>query len=141
MKWVLLILLALFAIYTCKEPTNLQELKVKYNEFLTKIQKENVDPRFDVLNKRILISGFRGGNAEVGYNVNKGDEIGICVNGTTNQMFHVLIHELAHSTVREYDHSNQFWTNFNDLKRLCVQWGIYQEINSDSNFCGKYIRD
>lgn len=138
---ILLSILACVSVYMCREPDNLRELKDKYTLFLTKIRAENTDPRFDVLKKRILVSGFRGGRPEVGYNINKGDEIGVCVHGTPNQMFHVLIHELAHTTVPEYDHSEQFWKNFNDLKQKCIGWGIYQGIPSETKFCGKYIRD
>jgi uncharacterized SAM-binding protein YcdF (DUF218 family) len=78
---------------------------------------------------------------ELGYNTNKGYEIGLCLDGTVNQIFHVLLHELAHSTVSEYEHSTNFWQNFKELRELATKIGIYEPVNSSEKFCGKYISD
>jgi len=94
-----------------------------------------------MLKKRSIITGFYTKNKELGYNVNKGNEIGLCLGGTCNQMMHVLIHELAHCTVKEYDHTPEFWNNYSKLKQYCFELGIYQEIPEVTKFCGKYIRD
>jgi len=77
----------------------------------------------------------------VGFNVNKGSEITICLDGSTNEIFHVLIHELAHSTVEEYSHSEQFWVNYNELMEICIQIGIYQKITEKTEFCGQHVQD
>lgn len=133
---VILILLNLWSLKTLKEPENLKKVKEMYTLFL-----QNVPEKFPQLRNRTILTGFANKNRELGYNVNKGYEIGLCLDGTANQMFHVLIHELAHSTVDEYSHSDQFWKNFRELKEHCVHLGIYQEIPEKTKFCGKYIRD
>jgi hypothetical protein len=77
----------------------------------------------------------------VGYNTNKGQEIAICLDGTPNEIFHVLIHELAHCTVDEYSHSEEFWANYVELRDICIQLGIYQKIPERTKFCGEHIQD
>ena len=125
-----------WSLYTLKQPENLKELKKKYDTFLKNTPKE-----WPELKKRAILTGFYNKNKELGYNINKGEEIGICMGGSTNQMMHVLIHELAHSTVAEYDHSPRFWKNYSKLKQYCIDLGVYQEIPESTKFCGKYIRD
>lgn len=136
--WILLLLIALnlWSLLTLKEPENLKKVKELYTTFL-----DNVPEKYPQLRTRTIVTGFQNKNRELGYNVNKGYEIGLCLDGTPNQMFHVLIHELAHSTVDEYSHSEQFWKNFQEIKDHCVKLGIYQEIPERTKFCGKYIRD
>jgi len=77
----------------------------------------------------------------VGYNTNKGAEIVVCLDGTVNDVFHVLIHELAHCTVKEYTHSDQFWKNYIELRDMCADLGIYQQIPERKEFCGQHIQD
>lgn len=136
--WILLLLIALnmWSLLTLKEPENLKKVKELYTTFL-----DNVPEKYPQLRTRTIVTGFQNKNRELGYNVNKGYEIGLCLDGTPNQMFHVLMHELAHSTVDEYSHSEQFWKNFQEIKDHCVKLGIYQEIPERTKFCGKYIRD
>lgn len=144
MKWLLCVLLFLISVnltMQLKEPENLTKVKKKYSQLIEYIKTNQVPEKFKVLENRILVDGFHGSGKEVGYNVNKGAEIGLCLDGTPNQMFHVLIHELAHSTVEEYSHSENFWNNFTELKNLCANIGIYKEIPEETKFCGKYIRD
>ena len=144
MKWLLCVLLFLISVnltMKLKEPENLTKVKKKYSQLIEYIKTNPIPDKFKVLERRILVDGFHGSGKEVGYNVNKGAEIGLCLDGTPNQMFHVLIHELAHSTVEEYSHSENFWNNFTELKNLCANIGIYKEIPEETKFCGKYIRD
>ena len=94
------------------------------------------------MENEILISGFIANRwvstDAVGYNVNKGYEIGVCIDGTPNDMFHVLIHELAHSITSAYNHDKEFWENYKQLKMICVKAGLYTPITK-IKFCGKYI--
>ena len=129
-------MLNVWSLATLKQPDNLINLKKLYTQFL-----KNPPPQWPMLKKRSIITGFYNKKKELGYNVNKGTEIGVCLNGTTNQMMHVLIHELAHCTVKEYDHSPEFWKNYKVLKKHCLDLGVYQEIPETTKFCGKYIRD
>ena len=134
--FLLLLVLNVWSLATLKQPENLKKVKELYTVFLN-----NVPPQWPMLKKRSIITGFHNKNKEIGYNLNKGEEIGVCLNGTPNQMMHVLIHELAHSTIDEYDHSPKFWENYRKLKKYCTELGIYQEIPETTKFCGKYIRD
>lgn len=136
-KWLLpLVILNTISVATLKEPYKLIKLKELYTTFL-----ENPPTKFPKLKTRSIITGFYGNGNEIGYNVNKGYEIGVCLSGTPNQMFHVLLHELAHTTVDSHDHTPEFWKNLNELKEHCKGLGIYEEIPTQTGFCGKYIRD
>ena len=134
--FTLLIVLNVVSLYTLKEPDNFRRLKELYTVFL-----DNVPEKFSNLRHRSIVTGFRGNGNEIGYNVNKGYEIGVCIDGTPNEMLHVLLHELAHTTVESYEHNEEFWKNLKHLKDHCRGLGIYEEIPSQTRFCGKYIRD
>ncbi len=134
-----LILLNVVLLWATQEPPNLVEVKRRYQILVDHIRESEVPEKFKVLENQVVITGRKGG--DLGYNVNKGFEIGICLDGTPNDMFHVLLHELAHSTVEEYTHSEQFWKNFGELKDMFVKLGIYERINQRKKFCGEYIQD
>ena len=136
--FILLIISITLLVITLKPNKCLVSVKEKYS-----ILRNNLPEKFSMLRKPILVSGFSRpiSSGTLGYNVNKGDEISVCVDGTSNQAFHILIHELAHSTVKEYSHSEQFWKNFEELKKTCEHLGIYKQINNKDKFCGKYISD
>lgn len=134
--FIILVLVNIYSLSTLREPYNLKRVKEKY-----KILRENLPDKFKILETPSIVTGFYPKNAEIGYNVNKGYEIGLCMSGTPNQMFHVLIHELAHSTVKEYEHSPEFWANYKELREHCVKLGIYQEITESTPFCDTYIVD
>jgi hypothetical protein len=135
---VLLILINLIILYYTKEPQRLVEVKEKY-----RILRENIDgdTKFHMLKRSIPITGFLRMNGAVGYNTNKGGEIAVCLDGTPNEIFHVLLHELAHCTVDEYSHSDQFWNNYIELRDLSVQIGIYEKIPNKTAFCGEHVQD
>ncbi len=82
----------------------------------------------------------KGANGDVGYNVNKGYEIFLCLKGDENAVMHVLLHELSHITVTEYDHSSKFWNNLKEIKEIAKKIGIYQTISSQK-FCDGIISD
>jgi predicted metal-dependent hydrolase len=133
--WVVLLVVSMVCIYTTKEPSNFTQLKQKYLKFI-----QTVPHEFRVLKKRSLITGTSR-KGDLGSNVNKGYEISICLDNDVNSMFHVLLHELAHCTVNEYDHSDKFWANFEKLKQHAVQTGAYALIPEGTEFCGKKIKD
>lgn len=139
---ILLILIITVLCITTKEPLVMVEVKKRYQKFLDYVQTDNIPEKFKVLRKRILISGYKKSiSGDLGWNSNKGDEISICIDGEPNQAFHILIHELAHSTVEEYHHSDRFWKNFAELRKLCEKIGIYDPVDLKQSFCGKYIKD
>jgi hypothetical protein len=123
-----------------REDTRLAEVKERY-----RILREHLiasgDEEFTVLHKEIPIVAHTRISYAVGYNSGKGDEIGLCIDGTTNDIFHVLLHELAHCTVDEYSHSNHFWMQFEKLRGEAMTLGIYTHIPTKTPFCGQYIVD
>jgi hypothetical protein len=135
--FLILLTMAIVAISTSREPENFTQVKVLYKT----LRDSNLPEKFKVLKNQILLIGYLKKKHELGYNTNKGYEIGLCLDGTVNQILHVLLHELAHSTVPEYEHSTQFWQNFKELREHATQIGIYQPVSSTEKFCGKYISD
>lgn len=133
MWWVLLLLVVIIIVTLHKEDDKMSRLKERYYEFITRLPE-----KYSVLREPYLVTGRYGG--EIGTNVNKGSEIFVCLDGDTNDTFHVLLHELAHSTVTEYDHSDKFWENFAELRNIAKNEGLYTPV-SNKNYCGKVISD
>ncbi len=136
--WALVILLFLvvaasYAVYTTNEDPRMTELREVYYSFI-----ERLPEKYSMIKSPMNITGTYGG--DIGANVNKGAEIYVCIDGTLNDRFHVLLHELAHSTVDEYDHSAKFWENFSELKEIAIRDGYYKPIK-DREYCGKMISD
>lgn len=122
---------------TAKEPDVMKEVRRLY-ELLRK------DPDFiktyPELQREVIITGMLR-KGQVGYNINKGYEIYICLDGAdVNQVMHVLLHELAHVTVSEFQHSGGFWDNLHRIKSMAARLGIYSGI-SRTPYCGHYISD
>ena len=131
---VLLFMLGLVAI-TNSEPEMLTELKYRYFKTLD-ILRETGDPMWKPVLKPAIITGLNGKkDGVIGSNVN------ICLDGDdVNSAFYVLIHELAHMTVPEYDHSIKFWDNFEKLKKICIDNGLYTK-SGERKYCGDTVRD
>ena len=129
---LLLIIINVFLLLNTKEPKELTEVRQKY-QVLREHLKETNNEEFDML--------YRISKGAVGYNTNKGNEIGLCIDGDTNEIFHVLLHELAHCTVEEYSHSKEYWEKFKKLRKISVELGIYEEIPKKTKFCNKYVQD
>ena len=144
MWWVWLLvasLLLLFLLLTNSEPKMLTELKERYFKTV-EILRESGDPMWKPILSPAIITGLNGKkDGVIGSNVNKGYEIYICLDGDdVNSAFYVLIHELAHMTVPEYDHSIKFWENFEKLKKICIDNGLYTKGGMRS-YCGDSIRE
>jgi hypothetical protein len=138
---LLLILVNIFILKNTKQPSKLVEVKEKY-EILRDHLHENEIEKFNSLRRCVPITAIQKMNGNsVGYNTNKGENITICLDGEVNEIFHVLIHELAHNTVKEYAHSDSFWENYTDLRDLCIHLGIYEKIPERTEFCGKHVQD
>jgi hypothetical protein len=137
---LLLLIINSIILINVKEPSNLTEVREKYRTLRDHLRETN-NEEFKILCKEIPITAHRRLNGSIGYNVSKGSDIGICIDGEPNEIFHVLLHELAHCTVDEYSHSKEFWNNFDKLRTICVSLGIYQEIPQRREFCGKHIQD
>lgn len=120
------------------EDERMKEVRERYKRLRDHLKTTGLFPQ---IHKEIPIVAHRGLVNVVGYNVNKGAEIGLCIDGTVNEIFHVLLHELAHCTVDEYSHSQHFWDQFKKLRDEAVSIGIYIIISERAPFCGKHIMD
>lgn len=136
----LLLLVNLILLQQTREPKELVEVKEKYRTLREHLQDTNHE-KFKMLYRHIPITGMKKMNGSVGSNTNKGGEIVVCLDGNTNEIFHVLIHELAHCTVDEYSHSPEFWDNYIELRNICIHLGIYKQIPERTKFCGQHIQD
>ena len=119
----------------------LTELKLRYWAILDMLRASG-DPMWIPVLKPSIITGIYGKkDGVIGSNVNKGYEIYICLDGDdVNSAVYVLIHELAHMSVPEYDHTSHYWENFKKLKELCIQKGLYTK-SGDRKYCGDTIKD
>ena len=129
-----------------REPPMLVDIKKRYRTLLKHLRDTpSIDPRFEVLRRHEpLLTGIdstRMNRGTIGYNVNKGYEIFICIDndGSVDAAMHVLIHELAHMTVPEYDHTDAYWQSFKDLRDLCVTLGLLAVSNTPTKYCGAFI--
>ena len=132
---------AILAFMFNKEPEMLTELKRRYWAMLD-ILRETKDPLWIPVLKPSIITGLQGKkDGVIGSNVNKGYEIYICLDGgDVNSAMYVLIHEVVHMSVPEYDHTDKFWENFKKLKAICIAKGLY-EAKGERKYCGETIRD
>jgi hypothetical protein len=141
-----LLIMLIWAIMSLKEQKMLTDVRARYDILLAHLrQTQQVDPRFEILRRHEpLLTGIdssRMTDGTIGYNVNKGYEIFMCIDaeGSLDAAMHVLIHELAHMTVPEYDHSDAYWQNFRDLRELCKTLGIVTEHSEPMTYCGGQI--
>lgn len=137
---ILLLIINVFLLLNTREPEKLTEVREKYR-ILRENLKETGNEKFEMLHDEVPITAYYKMRGSVGYNTNKGRNIGLCIDGETNEIFHVLLHELAHCTVDEYSHSKKYWDNFRELKGICVKLGIYKPIHEKTEFCGKHVQD
>lgn len=137
---VVLLMANLWVLKNTVEPPKLIEVKERYRilrEHLVETEQE----KFKTIWRAKPVTGFHKMRGSVGYNTNKGGEIAVCLDGTPNEIFHVLLHELAHCTVSEYSHSKEFWNNYVELRDQCIALGIYEKIDSKTKFCGQHVSD
>ena len=109
-------------------------LKSKYYSFI-----RTLPDSYSKIKSPSLVTGSFVKN-DLGSNVNKGGEIFICLDGEPNDQFHILLHELSHSLVSEYDHSDGFWNTYNSLKTVAVEKGFYTPVQT-KKYCGNTISD
>ena len=137
---ILLVAAIVLILLTTRENEKLKEVNERYKK-LRQHLKETNNEKFKMLTRHIPITGKLWMSNTVGTNTNKGGEIVICLDGEVNEIFHVLIHELAHCTVKEYDHSAEFWKNYEELRDICVSIGVYDRVLDKTEFCGQHVQD
>ena len=143
---ILMVAMLIIFLIICRnhqEPQTLTEIKQKYWGILDMLRQSG-DPTWKGVLRPSIITGmidWTKSKGPIGSNVNKGYEIYICLDGNdVNSAMYVLIHELAHMSVPEYDHTDNFWTNFKKLKKLCIDNGFYTEAGTRM-YCGDTVRD
>lgn len=138
---VIMLIVFMFVLFSNSESKMLKELKIQYWSILDMLRQTG-DPTWIPVLKPAIITGMHGKkDGVIGSNVNKGYEIYICLDGDdVNSATYVLIHELAHMSVPEYDHTNAFWNNFKKLKKLAIEHGLYTPEGSRT-YCGETIRE
>jgi hypothetical protein len=118
----------------------LDELKKRYSILLNAVQ---FNEKYGNLSEnRSIITGMKRKEDTIAYNVNKGYEIYIAIDEESdiNSAMYVLLHEIAHSTLDDYDHSKEFWENFKELREIAERANIYTPIK-ESKYCGQTIKD
>lgn len=139
MLWIVLFIVNLYVLATTREPQALTSVREKYTTLRAHLVAED---KFPELHRPMPITAYHHSwDGTLGYNVNKGFEIGICLDGEVNEIFHILLHELAHCTVQEYNHSDAYWNNYVELRDMALTLGIYQKIPEKTPFCGKNVQD
>ena len=134
---ILIVLTAVCLYSSTQQPKVFKEAIKRYEMLLEKLRETG---EFPVLQRRYLITGMLN-KGQVGYNVNKGYEIFICIDGSdVNSIFHVILHEIAHTSVKEYKHSGHFWDNLHKLKAVAGRLGIYKGVTRRP-YCGHHISD
>lgn len=137
--WIILIIVNFFVFRTTREPKELVTVREKYTTLREHLKQTG---QYPMLHDAMPITAYhRMWDGSVGFNVNKGFELGVCIDGEVNEIFHVLLHELAHCTVPEYDHSDSYWENYMELREIAMKLGIYEKIPEKTKFCGKDIQD
>lgn len=144
MTWWLIFLVSLYLILVFminEEPPMLTELKKRYARTL-QLLRDTGDPMWIPVLKPSIITGIYGKkDGVIGSNVNKGYEIYICLDGDdVNSAMYVLLHELAHMSVPEYDHTTSYWDKFAKLKKIAVDNGIYTK-KGVRQYCGDTVKD
>ena len=144
-QWIVVaVLFVIFAtiVITHKEPQMLTEIKAKYWAILDMLRATG-DPAWHGVLRPAILTGMIGWTKDkgpIGSNVNKGYEIYLCLDGDdVNSAMYVLIHELAHMSVPEYDHSSDFWKKFEELKELCIKNKLYVK-GGERQYCGDTVR-
>lgn len=127
-------------VYATREPPELVLVKEKYRK-LREHLRDTENTKYRMLWTAKPITGFHRMGDSVGHNTSKGAEIAVCLDGNENQIFHVLLHELAHCTVAEYSHSKEFWSNYAELRDIAIHIGIYDRIPKKQKFCGQHVQD
>jgi len=136
---LILVLVNVYLFATTKEPEKVRVEREKYNTLREALISRGKFPKLH--NPMPLTAYHRTWDGALGYNVNKGFEVGVCIDGEVNEIFHILLHELAHCVVPEYDHSDAYWNSYVELRDLAVELGIYEKIPDKTPFCGKDVQD
>lgn len=85
-----------------------------------------------------------------GFTDNKGDVVAICLNDVTeenvqddqyiNELFYVVLHELAHMSTSSWGHGSEFWNAFELVRRHASDAGLLHPLRSSTSaVCGERL--
>lgn len=114
-----------------EKANQLARIKEKVNILIKSLSKN--DERRKLLEEAPLKLQERKDTKDVGYTINKGESIGLCLEDNENALFFVTLHELAHIITKDYGHPPEFWKNFEFLVKHAVEQGLYNYKNYDTN--------
>lgn len=113
------------------DKTNFNRLKKRYNP----------NSLFELVDKSIYTA----------YNVNKGEEIAICIRDKNNKILDdmnscmfIIIHELAHIMTITEQHTPEFWDNMRQLLEKADECNVYTPIDYSKNptyYCNQTIKE
>jgi len=133
------------------EKTNNQLYDIEKADILAKVNdKINIlikslstsDERRKLLESKNIKLQERDTDKHIGYTINKGDKIGLCIDDNENTLFFIVLHELAHVITKSYGHDDIFWKNFEFLIKQSIKINIYNYKNynkNSTNYCDKEI--
>lgn len=83
-----------------------------------------------------LVLGERPQNEpEVGYTVNKGKEIRVCLRDENDKFIEkdvvlfIVLHEIAHIVTDSYGHTTEFWDNYKKLEKYARMHGFVKNFD------------
>ena len=89
---LLLIIINVYIYTNTKQTDKVKEIREKYR-ILREHIKTTGHEEFEILRHEIPLTMYHRTRGHIGYNTNKGNEIGLCLDGDTNEIFHVLIQQ------------------------------------------------
>lgn len=127
-------------VYDLKKADMLAKIKNKIEILIKSLSTS--DERRKLLESKQIQLQERDTKSHIGYTVNKGEKIGLCIEDDENTLFFVVLHELAHVITKSYGHDETFWKNFEFLIKQSIKINIYDYKNynkNPSNYCNKEI--
>lgn len=118
-------------LYDIKKADMLANVKLKIEILIQSLSSS--DERKKLLESKKIKLQERDNRSNIGYTINKGDKIGLCITDDANTLFFVVLHELGHVITKSYGHDESFWKNFEFLIKAAVKLNIYDYKNYNKN--------
>ena len=127
-------------LYDIEKADMLAKIQIKIDVLTTSLSR--TDERRKILENKPIKLQERDNDKNIGYTINKGDSIGLCIDDDENTLFFIVLHELAHVITKSYGHDDLFWKNFEFLIKESIKLNIYdyKSYNKNpTNYCKKDI--
>ena len=118
----------------------LANLDTRVSKLIHSLPKDDIRTQ-RLLNKKIRLQE-RSTNSDIGYTINKGETIGLCIEDDINTLMFICIHEIAHVCTKSVGHTKQFWENFKYILEIAIKINVYNYNNYNVNpktFCKSKI--